>query len=636
MSVSNLHKSLTDIYTEAELLISRATNMSNSDIDSKLALYLKAIDLLDQIQLSEKKEQFRNFYKQRMNEIKQKIKDIQLPLGDLLSNNNPINKKSHDSISKNTNFDIVAPQKSQDIDLKTSFSLYPTLPDLSFDDFTQNQNVFVPIVDPTISNSNNFINQVQTQRNLPFQEIPQTFYPSKSQTHNFSTKNQFPLNNNIYYPPILPDYPEFQNDINILDYPISIPAVQPQITTISHKPLNQPDPYSNNNSNNDYSNIQKHKSFSDPSKKRLNKKSNTEIHRGNIMLVSKDHIELDQENNLKKCSSLAVNKINDTNDSFIFPKSKNKDPNQKSRQFAKRSEPNVSDKIINIPENFKIETFLSHGAFGNIYLATEYSTHKKFVIRELKDFEGNNEASVSFFREIEALSKSNHPAVLHLYGFSLLISKEKRYPAIVTEYLPGGTLLDIIKGKKLVTMTEKLILLYGICEAMHYLHDTLKIVHRDLKPKNILLNSNNEPIISAFGLSKVMSEQYMMKSQRAGTPKYTAPELLKDEEYSNKVDVYSYGIMAYELLTGKMAYYEATNIKELKSIVLAGKRPSLINENKLHQVFKNLITDCWDENEANRPSFYQLALRFRKMEFVVDNCDKIQFRKYVIKCLRRT
>lgn len=633
MSVSNLHKSSTDIYTEAESLIYNANNTSNNDINSKLALYLKAIDLLDQIQLSEKKEQFRNIYKQRMNEIKQQIKNIQLPLGDLISNPNPINKTSHDSISKNTNFDILA-QKSQDIDLKTSFSLYPTLPDLSFDDDTQNQNSFVPIVNPTILNSNNSINQAQTQRNINFQEIPQTFCTPKTQTHDFSAKNQFTLTNNIYYPPFLPDFPEFQNDINILDYPMSIPVVQPQITTASYKPLSQPGPYSN--SNNDYSNIKKYKSFSDSGEERLNTKSNTEIFKGNIMLASKDHVDLDQECNPKKCSSLAVHKKSDPNDSFKYPKYKMKDHNHKSPQFSKRSEPNVSDKIINIPENFKIESFLGHSTFGSIYLATEYSTHKKFVIRELKDFEGNNETSVSFFREVEALSKADHPAVLHLYGFSLLISKEKRYPAIVTEYMPGGTLLDIIKGKKLVTMTEKLILLYGICEAMHYLHDRLKIVHRDLKPKNILLNSNNEPIISDFGLSKVMSEQYMMKSQRAGSPKYTAPELLKDEEYSNKVDVYSYGIIAYELLTGKMAYYEATNIRELKSIVLAGKRPPLINEIKLHQVFKNLITACWDENEANRPSFYELALRFRQMEFVVDNCDKIQFRKYVRKCLNRT
>ena len=152
---------------------------------------------------------------------------------------------------------------------------------------------------------------------------------------------------------------------------------------------------------------------------------------------------------------------------------------------------------------------------------------------------------------------------------------------------------------------------------------------------DVLLNSNNEPIISDFGLSKVMSEKYMMRSQIIGSPKYMAPELLKDEEYSDKVDVYSYGIIAYELLTGKIAFGDVKSKKELRALVLSGKRPPLDDEKKLHPVFKNLIQSCWDENESLRPTFYDLAVKFRKMEFVVDDCDKIHFRKYVRKCVYR-
>lgn len=633
MSLLSSHSSTTENYIKVESLIGQANKTSNDDANLKLSLYMKAMFLLIQIQELEKKEQFRNFYEQRIKDVQKQVEELQysrrfpnshIDTYKIPQNSSKLNESSH--------------KNPQIIDSPDPLSLYPTLPDLDPQDLDQNN--LSPTINPVISNLDSGKQQVQTQILQPFQQNLQNLFNANYRTQEIPPRNYMHDNNPQAFPPsypsaFLPSYPNFEENLNSPDYPFPIPTIQPEIIKIEDEPLSQPGQFSDTNS--DFSNP-KCESFSDSNVKKKKKQSNTEIFKED-MLVSNDHFEDEQKKDYKSSASFVPksnnNKNKSMNDSFGDLEDQINEIKKKKKHHSKKK-PNVSDKIIDIPENFKIESFLGHGTFGNVYLATEYSSQKKFAIKELKDFDENGENSVSFFREIEALSKANHPAVLHLYGFSLLISREKRYPAIVTEYLSGGTLYDVIKGRKNITMTEKLIILYGMCEAMHYLHDKLKIVHRDLKPENVMLNSNNEPIICDFGLSKMMSEKYMMKSQTAGSPIYMAPELLRDEEYSDKVDVYSYGIIAYEILTGKLAYPEAKNIKELRSIVLSGERPSLENEDNIHQKFKNLIQSCWQDNEALRPTFYELALRFRKMEFVVDNCNKKQFRKYVRRCLHKS
>lgn len=644
MSIRNSQCSSNNNYNEAEGLISEALTKSSSDLNTALSLYKKAMIQLIQIRNNEKKDIFRNFYDQRISDVLKQIRSLQSSCGIPIMNLEDFNKLTDDS-QTNANIKITTPEASGVCNSTISLSLYPTLPDLILDG-----NDSFPTINPEVSNSNEFINQANMQfcqfqpqiQQVPnytqSQIIPPSNYiyqiPSNSATTSFSPSNYI---YNINPPVFPPSYSSSNNSHPImpdLNYPFSIPIIQPELIKVEDKPFSQPSSTSNALFN---PNINKSSSsFSNPDDLTINKQSNTQNFKKCDITNSIDHF--DGIGNDSKSNTNIIYEVNINGDNLddSFPKPKNKIKKHKKKKHHK-SEPkfNVSDKIINISQNFKIESLLGSGTFGNVYLATEYSSQKKYAIKELKDFEDRYENSISFFREIEALTKANHPAVLHLYGFSLLLSKDKRYPAIVTEYLPGGTLLDVIHHKKTVTMTEKLILIYGICEAMHYLHDKLHIVHRDLKPENVMLNSNNEPIVCDFGLSKTISDDYMFQTQVAGSPCYMAPELLRDEEYSDKVDVYSYGIMCYELLSGKMAYPEAKNITELMPIVLSGKRPPLENETNIPQVFKELITSCWNGDEALRPTFYDLASRFRKMEFIVENCDKIAFRKYVTKCLCR-
>ena len=160
--------------------------------------------------------------------------------------------------------------------------------------------------------------------------------------------------------------------------------------------------------------------------------------------------------------------------------------------------------------------------------------------------------------EIQVLSKVDHPMILRFIGYCLNNFDSNPFPAIITEFLPNGSLNDEIKisingiASDEWTSTSKYIILLGISLGMNYLH--LKhIVHRDLKPTNILIDENYYPKICDFGFSKITEKELnqIKMSSYLGTPLYIAPEILSHESYTYKVDIYSFALIACEILLNK-------------------------------------------------------------------------------------
>ena len=303
----------------------------------------------------------------------------------------------------------------------------------------------------------------------------------------------------------------------------------------------------------------------------------------------------------------------------------------RSHRKTKSRQQNVllSDKILDIKQ-FSKERELGRGSFGSVILCTEKTTKNKFAIKFLEELTSADEQR-AFLREVEVLVQAQHPAVLHLYGFSLKESNKNPYPFIVTEYLPNGSLEDVISGNKKFDNTKKMISLYGIASAMDYLHQ-LRIVHRDLKPANVMLNNLDEPVVGDFGLSKIMNQSIMRQTQAAGSPIYMAPELLRRADYSNKVDVYAYGVMIYELLTGQLAFEELQSMIQLIQAVCSGTRPSFKDVN-LPENFQNLIKRCWDNNPDLRPTFREIQHELRK-NVILNNVNMDVYKAYISKLPR--
>jgi serine/threonine protein kinase len=115
----------------------------------------------------------------------------------------------------------------------------------------------------------------------------------------------------------------------------------------------------------------------------------------------------------------------------------------------------------------------------------------------------------------------------------------------------------------------------------------------------------------------------------AGSPVYMAPELFEDKEYTDKVDVYAYGVMAYEILTDSLAFAEVKTPNALRAKVLSGGRPSI--PSSVPKPWASVMKSTWTMNEADRPSFSEIARMFRDGKLNLPGVDVKVFKQYVDK-----
>jgi serine/threonine protein kinase len=157
-----------------------------------------------------------------------------------------------------------------------------------------------------------------------------------------------------------------------------------------------------------------------------------------------------------------------------------------------------------------------------------------------------------FEREAKALAKLSHPNIVKVLDYG----EHNGAPYLVLEYLPGGTLKGQVMGRP-IPWQEAVRLLLPIAGALDYAHEQ-KIIHRDVKPANILLTEKGQPMLSDFGIAKIleMKEEFTLTGSGTGigTPEYMAPEQGMGREVDARTDIYSLGIVLYELVTGRKPY----------------------------------------------------------------------------------
>lgn len=214
--------------------------------------------------------------------------------------------------------------------------------------------------------------------------------------------------------------------------------------------------------------------------------------------------------------------------------------------------------IINLDDYKKIS--LGERAFKDFYLVENIKTQKiyaaKQILKELDEEEEDLEENTAQLNKVFTLIKLDNPAILKTIGYCLYNFKKEPGLTIIQEYMPNGTLQQIInqlrKNKKPNgwTDTKNYINLLGIAIGMKYLH-LQNIVHRDLKPLNIYLDENYYPHISEFEFSKKLDTFTELMNSGVGTLLYMSPEIMSNNPYNYKVDVYSYSILVYELITLK-------------------------------------------------------------------------------------
>jgi len=174
---------------------------------------------------------------------------------------------------------------------------------------------------------------------------------------------------------------------------------------------------------------------------------------------------------------------------------------------------------------------------------------------------------------------------------------------IVQEYLPGGSLKGYL-DKNTLSLAKACKYALDIICGMKYLHSK-NVIHRDLKSENILLDEQcNKCKIADFGISQ-FSDGSVMTMQSRGTLRWMAPEVISKGLVDKKADVYSFGILLFELLTSKLPYSNQPDsvIKNLEVYVTSGLRPS---DDRIPLQWQKLLDRCWNKDPKERPSFSEI------------------------------
>lgn len=261
---------------------------------------------------------------------------------------------------------------------------------------------------------------------------------------------------------------------------------------------------------------------------------------------------------------------------------------------------------------------VGEGGFGEVFQGVWHGKKvavKKLTIRHSKFLDNINK----FINEINIISSLRHPNVVLYMGAS--IDRDNYY--MITEYLPKGSLFDYIhrdKGK--ITEREQITIAYEIAVALKYLHSR-NIIHCDLKSSNILIDDNWKIKIGDFGLSRFFNRDNPEENRgRIGTPHWMAPEILKGEKYEHSADIFSFGMILWEILSLEIPYY-GVNPYQVISLV-ADQRKIVQVPKEGHSTLRRLIEQCL-EYEANRRPL---------LDDIVDTLERLKNQnKFSDKCM---
>ena len=205
-----------------------------------------------------------------------------------------------------------------------------------------------------------------------------------------------------------------------------------------------------------------------------------------------------------------------------------------------------------LPESigrFQIQELLGRGGMGEVYKAFDPTLQRTVAVKTVRPDIERPEYLERMMREAQACARLSHPNIVTVFE----AGRAGTLVYIAMEYLQGQNLADVLDAKVL-SFEDKIKVLAKVLEALHHAHG-LDVVHRDIKPSNIHVCSDGNIKLMDFGLARVMVADTLTASGNVlGTPHYASPEQLKGDAVDRRTDVYSTGVMAYEMLSGRRPF----------------------------------------------------------------------------------
>jgi serine/threonine protein kinase len=288
----------------------------------------------------------------------------------------------------------------------------------------------------------------------------------------------------------------------------------------------------------------------------------------------------------------------------------------------------MSEYVLEQSDRPPRDSVIGCGGCSTIYLSNDPTGKGKFVI---KQFDQGQFDQTQLMQEAEALVKLNHPCIVRIRNF--ILPSEREPAEIHMEYASNGSLARVLnlvrRGSKpsFWTPTGIGIIICGIILGMRFMH-WQGFIHQDLKPSNILLDVDGRTLLSDFGTSRCQAVD-RTPTVDTGTPHYAAPELFDEVVRDDKVDVFSFGLILYEIVVGSAVFPHDMLSFEIIRQHRRGNR-SIIPE-FVDPVIKTLIEVCWSRDPSKRPSFNEILDCIESNGFrIVPGADSDTIRFYVV------
>ncbi|KAL8150252.1 hypothetical protein V2J09_020060 [Rumex salicifolius] len=248
-------------------------------------------------------------------------------------------------------------------------------------------------------------------------------------------------------------------------------------------------------------------------------------------------------------------------------------------------------------KQLKFENKVASGSYGDLYKGTYCS--QDVAIKVLKPERITSDLQKEFGQEVYIMRKVRHKNVVQFIG----ACTKPPSLCIVTEFMSGGSVYDYLhKHKGTFKLPSLLKVAIDVSKGMNYLHQN-NIIHRDLKAANLLMDEHEVVKVADFGVARVKVQSGVMTAE-TGTYRWMAPEVIEHKPYDHKADVFSFGVVMWELLTGKIPYEYLTPLQAAVGVVQKNLRPTIPKGTQ--PKLASLLERCWQKDPTVRPDFSEI------------------------------